>query len=467
MSWMAQIQNSGNSSRMKFSRKRLLGRERGYGSLYHINVPKKTEKVLDQSISLDDLSKDQQIVYDQIEDWIKQKKNAKNKVLTLGGYAGTGKSTLISLLAKTLGAGNIAFVAYTGKAASVLERKLRQQGISPETCSTIHGFLYKPVTDGETGRVTSWERLPSSFFYQYDLIIVDEASMVGKDIWKDLRSTGRPILAVGDHGQLPPVGSDSFSVIQDPDLRLEKIHRQVADNPIIRLSKTIRHTGYLIDPQDSRVSFIDKLHEVPDVVASLLSEGVSLEDFVIVCRYNSTRIGINSAIRDMIGSSNGAPEDGDPVICLKNLRFNNFLVSNGIRGFWHGDTIKSDDFFEGEIVFPYENLLLSGRFNRHQFNFSPTFQEYSHAQRAGHEGRIHSWRDLGMLFDHAACLSCHKSQGSQWKVVLVIEEHPPRRVEKEQHTRWLYTAVTRASERLIILPEPRGGGVLPLAGGGK
>ena len=100
----------------------------------------------------------------------------------------------------------------------------------------------------------------------YGLIIVDEASMVDDMMIRDLRSFGVPILAVGDHGQLPPVGGVG-SLMKNPNLRLEQIHRQAEGNPIIALSKMMREEGRLPEsmPGDAvrfeRLRFVDKLIE--------------------------------------------------------------------------------------------------------------------------------------------------------------------------------------------------------------
>ena len=424
----------------------------GYGILHHTEEETtETDAPEVEALQVSDLAEDQLEVYNKMVEWVQTA--WMDSVLTVGGYAGTGKSTLISILARELGQECVAFVTYTGKASSVLGRKLRRQGLRPHTCGTIHSFLYIPVTDPKTGKVVDWRVRPSKDFDDYTLIIVDEASMVGRAVWEDLRSIGIPILAVGDHGQLPPVGGDNLSLIQDPDLRLEKIHRQAEGNPIIALSKSVREEGRLVPPElpGRQVTFIRHSEQLSGYIRDLLHNGCAVNDFVVICRYNRTRIRINRTIRALLGLS-GPPAEGDPVICLKNQRFPGGFLSNGMRGIWTGECKETQDFYGGRIRFPDEHLVVHGRFNKHQFNCSPTFSQYEDARKAGHMARIRGWADLGLLFDFAGCLSCHKSQGSQWKNVLVIEETPPRRCPPDDHRRWLYTAVTRAEENLYVLP---------------
>ena len=134
--------------------------------------------------------------------------------VTVGGRAGTGKTTVIRHLVGLLP--RFAVCAYTGKAVNVLKSK----GVDART---IHSLIYKAYTD---------EERKVYFSLAADLgcdgIIVDEASMVSRSIYEDLRSFGKPLVFVGDHGQLEPVGDD-FNLMRDPDYRLETIHRNAGE----------------------------------------------------------------------------------------------------------------------------------------------------------------------------------------------------------------------------------------------
>src|SRR5690606_24251481 len=181
----------------------------------------------------DDLSPDQMEVYEKLLRWALDPDH-ESQYLTLGGYAGTGKSTLVALLARRLTeTTRVAFCAYTGKAANVVQRKLAEAGVTPAFCGTLHSLRYSAEVDGKTGRLVGfWPKDD----LDADLVVVDEASMVGETIWSDLLQTGKKVLAVGDHGQLEPVEGEMISLVKDPVLRLEKIHRQAEGNPIIRFA---------------------------------------------------------------------------------------------------------------------------------------------------------------------------------------------------------------------------------------
>src|SRR3989344_157308 len=150
------------------------------------------------------LSPDQRSALEELYGWCKAPKNT---YISVGGYAGVGKTTLLAVFRKLLFANNpklkVAFCSFTGRATRVLQQRLKSgQAIFPkDSISTIHGLIYSPVINSRH-QITGWELKDA---LPYDLIIIDEASMVNEAIWKDLLWFAKPIVAVGDHGQLPPI----------------------------------------------------------------------------------------------------------------------------------------------------------------------------------------------------------------------------------------------------------------------
>ena len=307
------------------------------------------------TLHLKDLSPDQRVAYDAVVDW--ERNNTQSKpILVVGGYAGTGKSALLGVFAKESGVEPIAFCAYTGKAASVLRRKLLNSGIRTRSkvvkssqdngpdvyyetdstfqgtpyCGTIHGLIYRPVMDEKSGRISSWE-LRDELDAPYKLLVVDEASMVSDEMLSDLRGYGIQILLVGDHGQLPPVNGMG-SLMQHPDVRLEKIHRQAETNPIIRLSAEVRRTGRLDRKlaDGKHIAFAPISH-----LRNLLGKryrGVAGDDLfklTTLVYTNRRRAGVNQLARLTLGKR-GAPLVGEQVVCLRNDRMRG--VYNGMRG---------------------------------------------------------------------------------------------------------------------------------------
>jgi ATP-dependent exoDNAse (exonuclease V) alpha subunit len=384
------------------------------------------------------LSEDQKTVLTSLLDWF----NAKNKppFVTFGGYAGTGKTTLISVLRKKLKKKNknlkVSFCSYTGKAARVLESTLKQQKAiyEKDTVGTIHSLIYSPIIDEKTEEIIGWEKKDD---LKSDLIIVDEASMVDETIWRDLLTYNIPIIAVGDHGQLPPIRG-KFNLMEDPELKLEKIHRQAQDNPIIKVSILARERGFIPTRKYSvnvmKVSRQDE--DSQELVADLLASFD--EQTLILCGYNKTRIMLNTSIRQIKEFESPLPSPKDRVICLRNNHQKR--IYNGMLGYVN--SIEKDDknWYYAKIDLDDEEKQFKGLISVQQFN-NP--QPFNFTKDRGSF-------IMGDLFDFGYALTVHKAQGSQSKRVILFEERFPR-MDDEMWRRWLYTGVTRAQEELYIV----------------
>lgn len=407
------------------------------------------------------LSEDQEVAFETISDWLANggkvhPKQTKDTLLSLGGFAGSGKTTLVSLLAKEFGhAIRFAFCALSGRAASVMGRKLREAGVRFEDgghyCGTIHRLIYRPI-ENEEGEVTYWAKKEA---LDYDVIILDEASMVSQDIYRDLASYGIEILAVGDHGQLPPI-EGKFSLMQDPILRLEKIHRQAQDNPIINLSMQVREKGRIPKGYENneKVKIIKK-SEYIDFLRSIFKDAQDPEqvlDTAVLTYKNATRTKLNTMIRNMIfGKLSPVPLANDAIICLRNaVNGQKVPLYNGFRGYLVGGVSEFDeDFWEGKINFPYEGFETKAHnLLRYQFGYPKTFSTFSELEQFGME--IKHWSEAGLLFDYGYAMTTHKFQGSQANNIIVFNERPAP-VSEDNYRRWIYTAVTRSSDQLTII----------------
>ncbi len=385
------------------------------------------------------LSQDQATALREIGNWYR---NKQSPFITLGGYAGTGKTTLIAFLRQALNeyeaSTKVAFCAYTGKASQVLKQKLREQKTlrRGDNVSTIHSLIYNSTTnrDGHT----SWELKAQ---LDYDFIIVDEASMVDELIWNDLLTFHIPILAVGDHGQLPPINS-GFNLMSSPQLKLEQIFRQEANSPIIQLASMARRDGNIpVQDYGPGVTKLDKFSpETGTVVEEALANWQG--DLMVLCGYNHTRIRLNQHIRSLRDIESVEPTIGDVVVCLRNMRSEHLY--NGLIGTIVSIEPAPDDetnsWYWAEIYFDSENTTYAGYVLKEQFGAKETIK---HASKAPGD-------TVGALFDFGYALTVHKAQGSQSPRVLLFEERFSK-MSDEDWRRWLYTAITRAEHELTIV----------------
>lgn len=364
-----------------------------------------------------------------VADWLKA---PGRQVFRLFGYAGTGKTTLARHFAEGVD-GGVLFGAFTGKAALVLRSK------GCENASTIHSMIYK-VEDDNYGnpRFVLNEESPVD---DAELVIIDECSMVGEEIGKDLLSFGKPVLVLGDPAQLPPVKGAGFFTEHEPDIMLTEIHRQARENPIISLATTVREGGRLEygDYGQSRV-----------IGREAVDRRQVLDADQILVGKNDTRMRYNRRIRELWGRLTPTPQVGERLVCLRNKRDKGLL--NG--GIWTVAALiepprpkrrrrKTDAAPPEEAV--WLQLLsedVGGRPDPVDVAVHPYFF-------AGREDEL-EWEQRKKFdeFTYGYALTVHKAQGSQWDNVIVFDESG---VFREDRHRWLYTAITRAAERVTVV----------------
>ncbi len=353
-----------------------------------------------------------------VASWLNDKRGP--QVFRLFGFAGSGKSTLAVHLAKDIR--NVMFMAFTGKAALVM----RTKGCTG--ASTIHSAIYTPVEDAPGGQ-PQFALDPASKVRDAGLVVLDECSMVGDELARDLLSFGRRVLVLGDPFQLPPVkGTGMFTECQ-PDILLTEIHRQALDNPIIRLSMDVRE-GRVLPYGDHRTARIINRAELAD--AELLAA-----DQILVGR-NRTREHVNQQVRQLRGYAKTSryPVEGERLICLRNERKLGLL--NG--GMWTTVSCKPGKRPQSALKLKVADEADPKRTKG--VAVPPQFFE-------GLEDTL-DWSSRRGLqeftFGHA--ITVHKSQGSQFDNVLLFDESAAFR---EDARRWLYTGITRAAERITIV----------------
>ena len=388
---------------------------------------------------MQDLSSDQEICLKHLIEWYKKDKNEMQYV-TLGGYAGTGKTTLIAVLRKELYSLDkkisVSFASYTGKAARVLQNKLNDEGAiyKGDSVGTIHSLIYTPIVNSRE-EIIGWKTKET---IECDLIIIDEASMIDDQIWEHLKQYKKPMIVVGDHGQLPPIRGN-FNLMQKPDITLDEIHRQAAKNPIIDVSIQARKTGEVTVGKYSNL--VIKFDRSNEETAERMQEMLSTysEDTLILCGYNRTRKRLNAHIRNSLGFENPDPSPGDRVICLRNNAKQQ--IFNGMLGTIRSISKQDEAWYSADISMDGQSSVYSGLISVAQFNAESALNFTDQRRQIMR----------GDLFDFGYAITVHKAQGSQAKKVILFEERFAK-MDDDQWKRWLYTAVTRAETELYIFP---------------
>lgn len=351
-----------------------------------------------------------------IERWLTAETSGK-QIFTLSGYAGTGKTTLATKAAKRA-RGNVVFAAFTGKAA------LRMQMSGCRGAATIHSLIYTPRNhlNGEAQFILK----QGGFLSRAGLIIVDEASMINCQLGNDLLSFGTPVLALGDPAQLQPIKGVGRFPMGDPDVMLTEIHRQAAGSPVLMLANLAR-MGAPLPEGDHGSSRVVKVEALDD-------EDLHNVDQIIVGT-NCMRHGFNEAVRKMKGFSTDLPVVGDKLICEANDPDAGIFNGAMFRVVETGRTDNSRqtiDLTVTSVDFPDED----------PFEVTVPIECFSD----GFEG-VGRNRDCVQWMTYGYAITAHKAQGSEWRSVLVVDESA---VFGEDRRRWLYAAVTRASERVIV-----------------
>lgn len=364
----------------------------------------------------------------------------------ISGYAGSGKSTLIKYIVQALDLKpyEVAYVAFTGKAANVLKNK------GCPNATTAHKLLYysKPMPDGKFIFVPKL-----SIDSDLKLLIVDEVSMLPKSMWNLLLKHHRHIIACGDPEQLPPINKeDTHDILDHPHIFLDEIMRQAQESEIIRLSMDIRAGKPLTPFKGKEVQIIHP----SEIVAGMYDWADQ-----ILCATNAKRTEINTIMRQAHNLPDH-PVVGDKIISLKNhwdeLSNEENPLTNGQIG------ILGEGFNVSAITLPRYitdksiPVLMGDFITEDGDTFSDLTMDYNALIKG--EKTLTSQEEYRMMklekfgpppyeFVYGYGITVWKAQGSQWKKVLLFEERFP--FDKEEHRRYLYTGLTRAEEKCVIV----------------
>lgn len=421
---------------------------------------------------------------DKIINWWKNQREEKQYFI-LAGYAGTGKTFLAKYITThylDVPEEKIAFIAPTGKAASVLIQR------GAYNATTIHKLIYNRVEteyeneiNGKIIKTKKAEFIKKPSIPNYKIIILDEVSMVDEKIFKDLISFGIPMICLGDNAQLPAIGR-STNLLDHPDFQLTQIVRQEENNSIIKIATMARNGQEIPTGNYGNVLVLNKNLLTEEQMKKLL-----LGADQILAGTNRTCRKINQQIKGYLGLDKSKLNIGEKLICLCNNwdveldEIGNYSLVNGIIGNVMKTEIVDEeeqlgkmtfkpDFLEDEtkgLIFD-NNVFENGEF-KYEFHQQvyimddgsyqvkqPFIGKQSGESNSKYRERLRSYiiqkRDALFaeqinFFQDAYCISVHKSQGSEWDNVVLFDE----KFIFSESNNWLYTGITRAKKNLVII----------------
>lgn len=426
-----------------------------------------------------------------------------DELFMLTGYAGTGKTTMVNALVKTLDQMKIKSVllAPTGRAAKVLS------SYTGKPSYTIHKKIYRQKSSVDGFGVFALDRNLHSMTY----FIVDEASMISSysgessifgsgcllDDLIEYVFSGRhcKLIMIGDTAQLPPVGLDISPALDKEVLEREyncnittveltDVVRQTRDSGILLNATSLRQMlenekgGY---PQIQTVDF-DDVQKVlgGDLIEEIASAHYSygLEETMVISRSNKRANRFNQGIRNMILYREEEISAGDYLMVVKNNYFWTHdveemdFIANGdtvevlrivrhveLYGFRFAEvTVRFPDYrdVEMDVLIMLDTLDMESASMSYEDSkklFYSVSQDYEdiRSKKKRYELVRNNKFFNALQVKFAYAVTCHKAQGGQWKAVFVDQGYLTQEMLGREYYRWLYTAMTRATEKLYLV----------------
>lgn len=436
-------------------------------------------------MEFDELNQDQQRAFNLLSSAIAGRQGI---AATLQGYAGTGKTTLTAALVRRLldRAHKVLVTAPTHKALGVLRAKIGD-GPQYQTIQAALGFKLVNQPDG-TGKLVPHKQ---PVLADYDVTIVDEASMLSSDLFAPAMAASRTyhtsLLFVGDPAQLPPVTpnapsalSPAFGPLVPVQARLDRIVRQAQDNPILRWSETLREAierdappdiGVLADQLrrgDERLCQI--VHGDDDLIARWAADAYAHgHDMRVLTYTNAAAVRHNRAVHERLFPGGQPFEPGEPLIASDgdiNLPDGSRLANGQLLAVESIETSRLQiDAFEAREVWLRSECGWRGRTvlavqpDAVQAEIAARFARVRRAKAEGKEDEAGRWSRSAYALKanlpdirHAYAMTIHKSQGSTFDTVLVDwREAQKARMAGADLSRLLYVAITRASQHCVIV----------------
>lgn len=421
-------------------------------------------------------------------------------IFILKGYAGTGKTTFISALIKTLPkfGWKSVLLAPTGRASKVMANYSKRQA------QTIHRKIYKQKEDSKSGALV-FERQKN--YHEGTLFIVDEASMIndkrefGRDsLLHDIvtyvfEGEGNKLMLIGDEAQLPPVGLD-YSPALDAEHVAQGYYADVVSHQLTEVVRQKQASGILenatllrnnIDSLTLEIGL--KTKTFPDIfrmTGERIEQGLNYaydkhgrENTIVITRSNKNAVQYNQFIRNQINFAEYELQHGDILMAVKN----NYTVleEGSAAGFIaNGEFLEITHLGREEemhgfrfqevgmklVDYPdepeFETLIMLDTLHSHSPSltkdesnklYESVMKDYFWVKsRKERNDLIKADKYMNALqVKYAYALTCHKSQGGQWDAVFVDQGYLPNETVDLDFMRWLYTAITRGVKEVFLV----------------
>ena len=371
-------------------------------------------------------------------------------VVVLTGPAGSGKTTLVRhIIEEVENQGRcVVLGAPTGKAA------LRLKEVTERPADTMHRLLYATVDRDSDELVFGSPSYPCA---PGDVIVIDEASMVGKKLYEEFQKwvpQQSCVLYVGDKEQLEPVRDTWGPDLDHPTALLTQVHRQALESPILAYATAVRmgkdaEWAEMYDMQDPRLQVYDVIEAARDW---LLHQRRNSEDATLIAYTHKTRESMNAEMRRVLGLDDAVISVGDRLVIKSNNR------DNGLR---NGElvTVESIEDYDAEeqlVELTFEDMSCTVIVKLDLVDTRNGYWDWSnHVWKEAKSGKG-DWNLArnSVHVHYGQCLTVHSSQGSQWDNVGFIMDASYwglKRRDRDQARRMLYTAATRAAENLVLV----------------
>lgn len=437
------------------------------------------------------LTQDQENLVKNLSNFIFHREDC--NIFILDGYAGTGKTTIISALIKTLPYYNIRteLLAPTGRAAKVLSNRSLQQAY------TIHKKIYYTQTDDYSNISLKLKENKN----HHTLYIIDEASMIGEgdnllsDLFSYVKSgVKNKAILLGDKAQLPPVGSnESFAL--NPDYLRQRFFEPIEYYQLTQVVRQALQSGILKNAANIRWALNNKLQlpifktqnhkdfkqiEAIDFEDTLVNQyrQIGEKEVVVVTRSNFAANQLNQYIRNRILEKENIIDIGEKLMSIRNNYY--WQTENEYSDFIaNGDIVEVTNIYSYEEKFGFNFANIEARINENQTPIELTIMLDTLSEKQAHLSQEKERQLYNNIFSYyqkdcnnkalihkavkedkyfnalqvkfSKAITCHKAQGGDWHTAFILNEVQASEAINQDYFRWLYTAVTRAREQIFLV----------------